>query len=155
MTLFPYTTLFRSLTDLFTAYVVILERALCGDTQMMQEEVCRLNLTESLTQQAGILVNLSTLMQFSASLIRNISDGFPQLDAEIDKHQSMYLRLKTHFLETFVSDIFSLNAGDDYGRESRVSRQKDSTIYDLIPSVPYLVCNTLAAKYFDFFVHGS
>lgn len=129
----------KRLMDLFKAYVAILERALCGDTQMMQEEVSRTSLPESLTQQAAILVNLSTLMQFSASIIRNIFDGFSQLDDEIDKHQSIYLRLKTHFLETFVSDIFSSTVGDDYGHESSISWKRDSTIYDLIPSVPYLV----------------
>ncbi|KAG6400928.1 hypothetical protein SASPL_137773 [Salvia splendens] len=103
----------KGIMDLLTAYVVILESAITGDTDAMEKEGFKINLPETPTQGVIILANLSTLVQFSSSIIRNLFDGF-------------------------ISNIFSPNAGHESSPEIR----HDSCRYlDLTPSVPYLELN--------------
>ncbi|KAI3449808.1 hypothetical protein Pfo_006473 [Paulownia fortunei] len=132
----------KGIIDLLTAYILILESALTGDTDVIEKEGFRINLPESPTQGVFILANLSTLMQFSSSIIRNIFDGIHQLDFEIDNYllfiQDTYSRLKACFFGQFISNIFSPNVDHESGPEICVSWQGDSRMCDLIPSVPYL-----------------
>ncbi|XP_047955514.1 exocyst complex component EXO84B-like [Salvia hispanica] len=129
----------KGIMDLLTAYVVILESAITGDTDAVEKEGFKINLPETPTQGVIILANLSTLVQFSSSIIRNLFDGVHQLEFEMDSYatlvQDIYSRLKSYFLDHFISNIFSPNAG----HESSPEIPDDSCRYlDLTPSVPYL-----------------
>lgn len=136
----------KGFMDLFTAYVAVLESAITGDTDVMEKEGFSISLPETATQGVFILANLSTLMQFTLSIIRNVFDGIPHLDFEIENHaalvQEIYSRLKSCFLGQFISNIFSPNADHE---SSPDSRQDSSRYSDLIPSVPYLVCSSSVA----------
>ncbi|XP_042014594.1 exocyst complex component EXO84B-like isoform X2 [Salvia splendens] len=129
----------KGIVDLLTAYVVILESAITGDTDAMEKEGFKINLPETPTQGVIVLANLSTLVQFSSSIIRNLFEGVHQLKFEMDSYatlvQDIYNRLKSYFLDHFISNIFSPNAG----HESSPEIHDDSCRYlDLTPSVPYL-----------------
>ncbi|KAL3849991.1 hypothetical protein ACJIZ3_011873 [Penstemon smallii] len=121
----------RGLMNLFKAYIVILESALLpGETDMIEKGVL-------------ILANLTTLIQFSSSVIRNMFDGIHHLDFEIDNHllfvQDMYSRLKAGFIEQFVANIFSRSASHESGGSEKCNIwQEDSRTYDMTPSLPYL-----------------
>ncbi|KAK6164427.1 hypothetical protein DH2020_001291 [Rehmannia glutinosa] len=132
----------KAITDLLTAYIVILESALSGDTDVIEKQGFRINSQESPSQGFSILANISTLVQFSTCIIRNIFDGIHHLDFEIDNYltfvQDVYGRLKACFLGQFISNIFSPNVDHESGPELCISGQDDSRICDLIPSVPYL-----------------
>ncbi|KAK6141494.1 hypothetical protein DH2020_024761 [Rehmannia glutinosa] len=132
----------KAITDLLTAYIVILESALSGDTDVIEKHGFRINSPESPTQGFFILANISTLVQFSTCIIRNLFDGIHHLDFEIDNYltfvQDVYGRLKACFLGQFISNIFSPNVDHESGPELCISWQDDSRICDLIPSVPYL-----------------
>ncbi|PIN07070.1 Exocyst complex subunit [Handroanthus impetiginosus] len=132
----------KGLMDLFTAYIVILECALTGDSNVLEKDGFRVNLPESTTQGVFILANLSTLMQFSFSIVRNIFDGIHQLEFEIDRYlmfiQDIYTRLKACFLDQFISNIFSPNVDHESAPEICTGWQGHSRNLDLIPSVPYL-----------------
>ncbi|KAL7113152.1 hypothetical protein ACP275_04G045500 [Erythranthe tilingii] len=127
----------KGIMDLLTAYIVILESALTGET-----EILRINLPESPTQGVFILANLSTIIRFCFSIIRNIFDDAHQLGFEIDNHvmfvEDIYRRLKACFLGQFVSNIFSSNVDQESGSGICISWDGDSRIHDMIPSVPYL-----------------
>ncbi|KAL8055253.1 hypothetical protein ABFX02_04G044800 [Erythranthe guttata] len=127
----------KGIMDLLTAYIVILESALTGET-----ENSRINLPESPTQGVFILANLSTIIRFCFSIIRNIFDDTHQLDFEIDNHvmfvEDIYKQLKACFLGQFVSNIFSSNVDHESGSGICISWDGDSRIHDMIPSVPYL-----------------
>ncbi|KAK6141498.1 hypothetical protein DH2020_024757 [Rehmannia glutinosa] len=101
----------KAITDLLTAYIVILESALSGDTDVIEKHGFRINSPESPTQGFFILANISTLVQFSTCIIRNLFDGIHHLDFEIDNYltfvQDVYGRLKACFLGQFISNIFS------------------------------------------------
>ncbi|KZV15794.1 hypothetical protein F511_02010 [Dorcoceras hygrometricum] len=126
----------RGSLDLFVAYIVILESALTGDTDTLQNEGLSINLPESPTQEIYILANLSTLMQFLSGVIRNIFDGIHGSEFEIHNFlsfvQGVHDRLRARFLQQFTENISSV--GDDHRRIN----WDESTIYDLVPSVPYL-----------------
>ncbi|KAL1539640.1 exocyst complex component EXO84B-like isoform X2 [Salvia divinorum] len=129
----------KGIMDLLTAYVVILESAITGDTVAMEKEGFKINLPETPTQGVIVLANLSTLVQLSSSIIRNLFDGVHQLDFEMDSYatlvQDIYSRLKSYFLDEFISNIFLPNAG----HQSSPEIHHDSCRYlDLTPSVPYL-----------------
>ncbi|KAL8547909.1 hypothetical protein ACS0TY_007281 [Phlomoides rotata] len=132
----------KGLVDLFTAYIIVLESAITGDTDVMEKGGYKINLPESPTQGVFVLANLSTLMQFSFSFIRNFFDGIHQLNFEIDNYtmfiQDVYNRLKACFLDQFISNIFSPKVEHESSPDIRVCIQDDSRICDLIPSVPYL-----------------
>lgn len=134
----------KGFMDLFTAYVAILESAITSDTDIMEKEGFSISLPETPTQGVFILANLSTLMQFTLSIIRDIFDGIPRLDFEIENHaalvQDIYSRLKSCFLGQFISNIFSPNADHESSPDIRISKQDSSRYSDLIPSVPNLVC---------------
>ncbi|XP_075493683.1 exocyst complex component EXO84A-like [Primulina tabacum] len=132
----------KGILDLFVAYIVILESALTGDTYVLQKEGLSINLPESPTQEIYILANLSTLMQFSSSIIRNIFEGIHGSEFEIHNFllfvQDVYGRLRAGFFKQYMKNI--LSPDDDHqacSSESRINRD-ESTIHDLIPSVPYL-----------------
>lgn len=136
----------KGIMDLFTAYIVILESAITGDTDVMEKGGFRINLPETPTQGVFILANLSTLMQLFSSIIRNIFDGIHQLYFEIDNYimfiQDTYSRIKACFLGRFISNIFSPNVDHESGPEVLNGRQDNSRFSDLFPSVPYLVCSS-------------
>ncbi|XP_057798169.1 exocyst complex component EXO84B-like isoform X2 [Salvia miltiorrhiza] len=132
----------KGIIDFFTAYVVILESAITADTDAMEKEGFKIKLPETPTQGVFILANLSTLVQFSSSIIRNLFDGIHHLDFEMDSYatlvQDIYSRLRSCFLDHFISNIFSPNAGHESSPEIRLSRQNSCRYFDLTPSVPYL-----------------
>ncbi|KAL2238723.1 UNVERIFIED_CONTAM: hypothetical protein Sindi_1064000 [Sesamum indicum] len=132
----------KGITDLFTAYIVNLEHTIAGETDVVDKEGLSINSPESPTQGVFMLANLSTLMQFSSCIIRNIFGGIHQMDFEIDNYlmfiQDIYSRLKASFLDQFISNIFSPDADHESGPEICISWEGDSRISDLIPSVPYL-----------------
>lgn len=138
----------KGIVDLLTAYVVILESAITGDADAMEKEGFKINFPETPTQGVIILANLSTLVQFSSSIIRNLFDGVHQLEFEMDSYatlvQDIYSRLKSYFLDQFISNIFLPNAGHESSPEIR----HDSRRYlDLTPSVPYLVCSCFGLQF--------
>ncbi|KAK4418424.1 Exocyst complex component EXO84C [Sesamum alatum] len=132
----------KGMMDLFTAYIVNLERTLTGETDVTDKEGSSINSPESPSQGVFMLANLSTLMQFSSCIIRNIFGGIHQMAFEIDNYlmfvHDIYSRLKACFLDQFISNIFSPDADHESGPEIRISWEGDSRISDLIPSVPYL-----------------
>ncbi|KAG8389174.1 hypothetical protein BUALT_Bualt02G0201600 [Buddleja alternifolia] len=132
----------KGIMDLLTSYIIILESVLTGDTERTEKEGSKINVPESSTQGVFILANLSTLIQFSSSIIRSTFEGIHHLEFQIDNHllfiQDIYSRLKACFLKQFISNIFSPNVDHEFGPEICISRESDSRIYDLIPSVPYL-----------------
>ncbi|KAL0419731.1 UNVERIFIED_CONTAM: hypothetical protein Sradi_1386600 [Sesamum radiatum] len=132
----------KGITDLFTAYIVNLERILAGETDDVDKAGLSINSPESPTQGVFMLANLSALMQFSSCIIRNIFGDIHQMDFEIDNYlmfvQDIYNRLKACFLDQFISNIFSPDADHEPGPEICISWEGDSRISDLIPSVPYL-----------------
>lgn len=131
----------KGIMDLLTTYIVILESALTSDTDVIEKSGFSVNLPESPTQGVSILANLSTIMQLSYSIIKNVFEGIHHLDFEIDHHlmfiQDIYSRLKACFLDGFIPNIFSPNADHE---EICITWEDDSRTRDLIPSVPYLVC---------------
>ncbi|XP_073140979.1 exocyst complex component EXO84A-like [Henckelia pumila] len=132
----------KGILDLFVAYIVVLESALTGDTDVLQKEGLSINLPESPAQEICILANISTLMQFSSMVIRNIFEGIHGSEFEIQNFllfvKDVNGRLRAGFLKQFVKNIFSTD--DDHqacSSECRINWD-ESTICDLVPSVPYL-----------------
>ncbi|XP_029125367.1 exocyst complex component EXO84B-like [Cajanus cajan] len=68
------------ITNLFTEYIVILEKALTYETITMEQGSPRIK-AETLSQQVSILANLSTLVQFLSIMVKNIfgSSGHLQI----------------------------------------------------------------------------
>ncbi|XP_022641163.1 exocyst complex component EXO84B-like isoform X2 [Vigna radiata var. radiata] len=60
------------ITNLFTEYIAILERALAYETSSTEQGSPRMKFAESLPQQVSILVNLSTLVRFLSIMVKNI-----------------------------------------------------------------------------------
>lgn len=58
--------------NLFTEYIVILERALTHEASATEQVSSGIKLAGSLPQQVSILANLSTLVQFLSIMIKNI-----------------------------------------------------------------------------------
>lgn len=138
------TSVLQGIVTLFVSYVLILEHAITGDTNATEQGHPRINLSESPVQGVSVLANLSTLVQIFSAIVRNLFDGIHHLDFEIDNHmmliRDIYSRLKAHFLDQFIFNIFSPDADRESGSEICISsRQGDLRICDMIPSVPYLV----------------
>lgn len=144
----------KGIMDLLTAYVVVLESAITNDMDAMEKEGFEIKLPETPTQGVFVLANLSTLMQLSFSVIRNLFDGVQHLDFEIDSYstliQDIYSRLKSCFLDQFISNIFSPNADHESSPEICLGKQDSSRYCDLIPSVPYLVRSSSSRFVFQF-----
>ncbi|KAI5395253.1 exocyst complex component EXO84B [Lathyrus oleraceus] len=79
------------LKNLFTEYIIILERALTYETNEMEEDSPRIKLAESLTQQVSILANLSTLVQFLSTMVKGIfsSRSSNHMDSQVVKNHSI------------------------------------------------------------------
>lgn len=87
------------LKNLFNEYIIILERALTYETSAMDQDSSRIKLPESLTQQVSILANLSTLMQFLSTMVKDIFS----MDTQVVENHSV--GLKHHELDDFLMFI--------------------------------------------------
>ena len=87
------------LKNLFNEYIIILERALTYETSAMERDSSRIKLPESLTQQVSILANLSTLVQFLSTMVKDIFS----MDSKLVENHSV--GLKHHELEVFLMFI--------------------------------------------------
>ncbi|KAL2487895.1 Exocyst complex component EXO84A [Forsythia ovata] len=132
----------KGIMDLFTAYTVILESAILGDTDVAEKGGFKVNFPESPVQEVSILVSLSTLVQLVSSIIKNIFDGIHHLDFEIDNYllfiQDTCSRLRSCFIEEFINNIFSPDVDHQCVPENRISWQDNSKIYNLVPSPTHL-----------------
>ncbi|XP_061367495.1 exocyst complex component EXO84B-like [Gastrolobium bilobum] len=77
------------LTNLFTEYIIILERGLTNETSTIVQGSPRIKLAESLPQQVSILANLSTLVQFLSTMVKSIFSSSGHMDSQVIENNSI------------------------------------------------------------------
>jgi len=77
------------ITNLFTEYIAILERALAYETSSTEQGSPRMKLAESLRQQVSILANLSTLVLFLSIMVKNIFSCTDQAELQVLENLSV------------------------------------------------------------------
>ncbi|CAJ1968214.1 unnamed protein product [Sphenostylis stenocarpa] len=77
------------ITNLFTEYITILERALTYETCSTEQASPRMQLAESLPQQVSILANLSTLVQFLPIMVKNILSCTDHAELQVLENHSI------------------------------------------------------------------
>ncbi|ESW16857.1 hypothetical protein PHAVU_007G190500 [Phaseolus vulgaris] len=82
------------ITNLFTEYIAILERALAYETSSTEQGSPRMKLAESLPQQVSILANLSTLVRFLSIMVKNIFTCTDQAELQVLKNLSIVHQLQ-------------------------------------------------------------
>ncbi|KAI4301060.1 hypothetical protein L6164_034377 [Bauhinia variegata] len=76
------------LMNLFSEYIIILERALTYGTNVTEKGSSRVKLAESLPQHVSILANLSTLVQFLSVMVSRIFRGTGHGDSQLRENTS-------------------------------------------------------------------
>ncbi|TKY52764.1 Exocyst complex component EXO84B [Spatholobus suberectus] len=77
------------ITNLFTEYIIVLERALTHETIATEQGSPRIKLAESLPQQVSILANLSTLVQFLSIMVKNIFSSSDHIELQVLENHSI------------------------------------------------------------------
>ncbi|QCE06737.1 Exocyst component Exo84 [Vigna unguiculata] len=80
------------ITNLFTEYIAILERALAYETSSTEQGSPRMKFAESLPQQVSILANLSTLVRFLSIMVKNIFSCTDQAELQVSENLSIVHR---------------------------------------------------------------
>ncbi|XP_059626070.1 exocyst complex component EXO84B-like [Cornus florida] len=132
----------RGLMNIFTEYIVILERALTSETNFIEKGCPRISLAESPAQQISVVANLSTLVQLFSSIITNFFRGINHFSFEVDNFkifiQEASDRVREHFCKQFISRIISHEGVYRLKSETCVSGQSDSNMFrDAMPSVAF------------------
>ncbi|KAK2648883.1 hypothetical protein Ddye_016372 [Dipteronia dyeriana] len=138
----------RGFMDLFTEYIVILERAIDSETDVTEKGCSTINLAKSLLQQVSVLANLSTLEHFFfgifRSIFRDISQyvGFQQRELYSDTWsiQEANSRLKAHFCQHVINRMMSQEIGSEHAKEACINNVgQNSMLQDVMPSVDFQV----------------
>lgn len=142
--------IFKGLTDLFTEYIDILERVLINKTNDVEKICSRINMAESLEKQVSVITNMSVIIQFFSSIIRNVFKDTDHLKFEIDNYilciQESCNQIRSHFCMQFIHKI-SLESNHKLTSETCIRSQADSNILpDLMPSTPYQVCRSIKSS---------
>ncbi|KAI4349358.1 hypothetical protein L6164_009953 [Bauhinia variegata] len=82
------------LMNLYSEYIIILERALACETNETEKDSSRVKLAESLPRHVSILANLSTLAQFLSTMISRIFRGTGHLDSQLTEDPSVACQQK-------------------------------------------------------------
>ncbi|KAK3193474.1 hypothetical protein Dsin_024784 [Dipteronia sinensis] len=138
----------RGFMDLFTEYIVILERVIDSETDVTEKGCSTINLAKSLQQQVSVLANLSTLKHFFFGIVRSIFRdisqfvGFPQRELYSDtlSIQEANSRLKAHFCQQVINRMMSLEIGSEHAKEACINNVgHNSMLQDAMPSVDFQV----------------
>ncbi|KAL3517724.1 hypothetical protein ACH5RR_020313 [Cinchona calisaya] len=133
----------RELMELFSEYIIILEKALTSGANIIEESGPRIHPADSLLKGVSVIANSFTLGQICSNIIRIVFGDIHHLKFEIDNYalyiQDTHVRLRAHFLEQVMQKLFSSEGGQGHVSESCVILQNDSDVYHLVPSVPYQV----------------
>ncbi|TXG63872.1 hypothetical protein EZV62_010866 [Acer yangbiense] len=138
----------RGFMDLFTEYIVILERAIDSETDVTEKGCSTINLANSLQQQVSVLANLSTLEHFFFGIVRSffrdISQfvGYQQRELYSDtlSIQEANSRLKAHFCQQVINRMMSLEIGSENAKEACINKVgHNSMLQDAMPSVDFQV----------------
>ncbi|XP_057422978.1 exocyst complex component EXO84B-like isoform X2 [Lotus japonicus] len=79
----------KELMNLFSEYIVILERALTYETSTIEEDNARIKLAESLLQQVSILANVSALVHFLSTIVKGIFSNNGHMDSQVLGNRSI------------------------------------------------------------------
>lgn len=146
------------LMNLFTEYIVILERAIICETDVTGKDGSRINFAVSLQQQISILANLSEIEQLLSSMVTGIFGGincissnqiknFPidnqqkELDDFVLSIQEASTQLRVQFFQKFIHGVMYLETSYKFAPEiCRVGQGGHNVFYDVLPSVAFQVC---------------
>ncbi|XP_017414031.2 exocyst complex component EXO84B-like [Vigna angularis] len=140
------------ITNLFTEYIAILERALAYETSSTEQGSPRMKFAESLPQQVSILANLSTLVRFLSIMVKNIFSCTDQAELQVwgnlsivHQHQGLndFLlfieegsnKLRNVFCQQLILRVLCTYHRHEISSDSHCNGQLEAnTIHNLTPS---------------------
>lgn len=152
-------TVISGLMNLFTEYIIILERALTCETSSTENasSSSRINLVELLSQQVSILANLSTLVQFLSIMVKGIFSSTGHMDSHVMENHStvdqqqelddflLFIeegsnKLRNVFCQQLIIKVLSACSSHENFSAIHYNDQFDSnTNHNLMPSVFFQV----------------
>ncbi|KAH7517419.1 exocyst complex component EXO84B [Ziziphus jujuba] len=141
------------LMNLFTEYILILERAIICETDVAEKGGSRINFAISLRQQISILANLSSTEQLFSSMVKGIFGGVncmssnqiknlpvgnyeKELDSFILAIQEASSQLRIQFCQKFIKRVMSLETTYKFAPGMCRDGQGDSKLFhDVLPSL--------------------
>lgn len=144
--------------NLFTEYILILERAIICETDVAEKGGSRINFAISLRQQISILANLSSTEQLFSSMVKGIFGGVncmssnqiknlpvgnyeKELDSFILAIQEASSQLRIQFCQKFIKRVMSLETTYKFAPGMCRDGQGDSKLFhDVLPSLTLQVC---------------
>lgn len=141
------------LMNLFTEYIIVLERAITCETNVTEKGGSRINLAESLPQQVSVLASLSTLEHFFFRIVKiKIFGSFTQINSELMKNHSVgdqqkeldscilfiqeaSFQLRAHFCQQFVHRMMLLETDSNFTPRTCIDGE-----HDPMPSIAFQYC---------------
>lgn len=151
-----------ALMNLFTEYIVILERAIINGTDVAEKGGSRINFAMSPHQQISIVANVSAIEQLFSSMVKRIFGGIScissdqitncrvgsyekELDSFILGIQEASSQPKVQFCQKFIHRVMSLETSYKFAPEICRDGQGDPNAFqDVLPSVTLQVNRFLA-----------
>lgn len=133
----------RELMELYTEYILILEKAVTSAANLIEESGSNIHPAESLLQGVSVIANSITLGQILLNIIRSVFGEVQNFKFEIDNYvlyiQDTHVQFRAHFVEQVMQKLYSSEGGQERVSESCIILQNDSDICYLVPSMLYQV----------------